>query len=47
MKNYHKKINVLMAFLIAPAVAVAAGTETENLETFTLPEVVVTATRTD
>ena len=50
MKNYHKKISVtslLVTFLTVPAVVVAASGEKQNLETYTLPEVVVTATRTD
>jgi outer membrane receptor for ferrienterochelin and colicins len=50
MKNYHKKIkgvSLVTAFLTVPLVASAATAETETLDTFTLPEVVVTATRTD
>lgn len=50
MKNYHKKISatsLLVTFLTVPAVVVAASGEKQNLETYTLPEVVVTATRTD
>lgn len=50
MKNYHKKISVtslLVTFLTVPAVVVAASGEKQNLETYTLPEVVVTATRTN
>ena len=49
-QNYHKKISatsLLVTFLTVPAVVVAASGEKQNLETYTLPEVVVTATRTD
>lgn len=50
MKNYYRKIDYLpltVVFLTVPALTFAAGAVVEDLDTFTLPEVVVTATRTD
>lgn len=50
MKNYYRKIDYLpltVVFLTVPALTFAAGAAVEDLDTFTLPEVVVTATRTD
>lgn len=46
-KNIATNLYTLMLFLLsAPGITFAAGAE-ESLDTFTLPEVVVTATRTD